>query len=169
MEHRKLTTTDASAYNELRCEMLREHPDAFGDSLEEHLARGLAEVERRLAAGADSQVFGAFLEGRLVGAAGYFRESHKKARHIATIVGVYIRLEARGQGASRALIERALATLREIGVDLVQLDVGSHNAPARRVYESLGFVKTGVLPRALRVNGIDYDEDHMVLDLRARD
>ena len=67
------------------------------------------------------------------------------------------------------MIERALATLREIGVDLLQLDVGSHNAPAQRIYESLGFVKTGVLPRALRVNGIDYDEDHMVLDLRARD
>ena len=166
MEYRRLTSADAPAYNELRCEMLRGHPDAFGDSLEEHLARGLAEVERRLGAGEDSQVFGAFLYGQLVGAAGFFRESHNKARHIATIWGVYTRPHARGHGVSAALIKLALNTLRGLGVDLVQLDVGSHNVQARRTYESLGFVKTGVWPRALRVDGVDYDEDHMVLDLR---
>ena len=45
---------------------------------------------------------------------------------------------------------------------MAQLDVGSHNTAARKLYASLGFVKTGVWPRALRVNGVDYDEDHMV-------
>lgn len=166
MEYRKLTTADAPAYNDLRREMLRAHPDAFGDSLEEHLARGLADVERRLAGREHSQVFGAFLDGQLVGAAGFYRESHEKARHVATIWGVYTRPHARGQGVSAALIKLALDALRGLGVDLVQLDVGSHNAPARRVYEKLGFVKTGLWPRALRVHGVDYDEDHMVLDLR---
>ncbi|HRJ77507.1 GNAT family N-acetyltransferase [bacterium] len=168
MEYRKLSTADAHAYNELRCEMLRAHPDAFGDSLEEHLARGFAEVQRRLEGKEDSQVFGAFLDGHLVGAAGFFRESHNKARHVATIWGVYTRPQVRGQGVSAALIKLALEALRGLGVDLVQLDVGSHNVPARRVYEQLGFVKTGLWPRALRVNGVDYDEDHMVLDLRRR-
>ena len=164
MNYRRLTSANAPAYNELRCEMLREHPDAFGDSLEEHLARGFAEVERRLSR-EDSAVFGAFDGDKLVGSAGYFRETHKKAGHIATIWGVYVRKAARGQGASEALIKLALEQLRKLGVDLVQLDVGSHNAPARHVYKKLGFVKTGVWPRALRVDGVDYDEDHMVLSL----
>ncbi len=164
MQYRKLNVSDAKLYHEFRCEMLREHPDAFGDSLEEHLARGLADVERRLA-GENSAVFGAFDGDMLVGSAGVFRETHTKARHLATIWGVYVRKQARGQDVGAALIQLALQTLRELGVELAQLDVGSHNTAARKLYASLGFVKTGVWPRALRVGGVDYDEDHMVVSL----
>lgn len=165
-EIRRLRRADADAYDSIRAEMLRRHPEAFGDSLAEHRARGLASVRRRLEGGEETQVFGAFDGARLVAVAGFFRESSRKARHVATIWGVYTRPAARGRGLSAALIRRALDVLRPLGVDLVTLDVGSRNRPAICVYEALGFRKTGTLPRALRVGGRDHDEDRMVLDLR---
>lgn len=63
----RLGPEDTSAYRELRLLALRLHPDAFGASYEEESALSDSDFAERLVTGA---VFGAWLEGRLIGCAG---------------------------------------------------------------------------------------------------
>ncbi len=51
---------------------------------------------------------------------------------------------ARGQGIGRALTEAAMRVARERGADTMDIGVDEPDAPARRLYESLGFTnRTG--------------------------
>ncbi len=169
MHFRRLLASDAAQYYALRAEMLRAHPDAFLTSIDEHLATDIEGIARRLGLDAnnhpESQILGALDNDALIACVGLSRITRQKQRHLADIWGVYTHPTARGQGVGKALMQLALKTLRGFGVELVQLGVGSHNLAARALYESAGFVKTGVLPKALRVNGATFDEDHMVCDL----
>ena len=47
--------------------------------------------------------------------------------------------DARGQGLGRAIAESGYNHLLEKKVDLIELDVDSSNAPALKIYSSLGF------------------------------
>ena len=53
----------------------------------------------------------------------------------------------RGQGVGRLLLERALADCRAHGVSAVHLEVRPSSAPAIALYETFGFVRTGVRKR----------------------
>jgi mycothiol synthase len=53
------------------------------------------------------------------------------------VIGVDPRVHARGLG--RALTVAGMHRLRDIGAEVIELYVESDNAPARRLYESLGF------------------------------
>jgi RimJ/RimL family protein N-acetyltransferase len=48
----------------------------------------------------------------------------------------------------------------------VRLCVNAENVAAKRLYAAIGFSTFGVEPRAMRVGGEFYDEEHMVLELR---
>jgi ribosomal protein S18 acetylase RimI-like enzyme len=47
---------------------------------------------------------------------------------------------------------------------LVQLSVVKENRPARRLYESAGFLEFGMEPKASKLGDKYYDEAHMALD-----
>ena len=47
--------------------------------------------------------------------------------------------DARGQGLGRAIAETGFNHLLEIGVDAIELDVDSTNAPAIKIYSAMGF------------------------------
>jgi len=55
------------------------------------------------------------------------------------IEDVFVEQRARGAGLGGALVEAALERARERGCRRVDLDVDNDNAPARALYESLGF------------------------------
>jgi RimJ/RimL family protein N-acetyltransferase len=125
-----------------------------------------AVVERR---SADASFFGehptleayfvAHMEDRL---AGYLRLAQPiplpSNAHIRQIQGLAVFTWARGRGVARALIEAALDAAREQGARRVTLRVLGHNAPARALYESLGFVVDGVLPGEFLLDG-EYVDD----------
>lgn len=48
---------------------------------------------------------------------------------------------------------------------LEQLNLGvvSTNEPAKRLYESMGFKTYGIEKRAIKMNGVYNDDEHMVL------
>lgn len=48
------------------------------------------------------------------------------------------------------------------GVEQITLAVTSSNHAAVGLYQSVGFVQVGRIPRALRVDGLYYDELNMV-------
>ena len=89
MDIRRLGAQDAAEYRALRLRSFREHPEAFTTSFEELLAQPLADTEKRLR-DPNAMFWGAFDRGELCGYVGLEREARAKARHKATLVGMYV-------------------------------------------------------------------------------
>ena len=83
---RILTRADAAAFWHLRLEALATQPDAFGSSPEEHRATSIDDTAARLGSEpANNFVVGAFVNGALVGIAGFYRSKNLKERHKGNI------------------------------------------------------------------------------------
>lgn len=78
--------------------------------------------------------------------------------HVRQIQGFVVAEEARGRGVGRALIRAITDEARRRGARRLTLRVLGHNTPARRLYESEGFVVEGVLPEEFLLAG-EYVDD----------
>lgn len=166
---RPLTEADATAYRSLRLQALRDHPEAFGASYEDEVARSLEMTARRLDGGPLNRVFGAFAGDDLVGTAGFIVPDRSlKSCHKGLLVGVHVAPAHRGHGLGRALVTAVIDHARA-HVVLLQAGVGVANTPALRLYESLGFRHYGREDKALRVDGVFIDEALIVLDFTVED
>ena len=150
---RRLAPADAGAYRELRLAALANHPQAFGSSHEDEVRFDDDRWYQRLSGGADLATFGAAVDGQLVGTATCVRESHRKERHRACLVGMYVTPAARGRGIGAQLVTAVISHARDHGVDQLEL------------YERAGFRAWGTRPDALRVEGRSWDEIAMALRL----
>ncbi len=165
LELRPLGPDDAEVYRTLRLEALERDPRAFGRSLEEYRKEPLETVRIRFES-PDATTLGAFVDSELVGMASLVRRSGQKERHKADIYGVYVTKSARGRGFSRALLTGLLEKAREMpGLEQVMISVSVTQHAARGLYASLGFVRYGLEPRALKVDDEYVDEEHMILML----
>jgi ribosomal protein S18 acetylase RimI-like enzyme len=156
---RRLSGADAGVFQTLRLEALEHHPAAFAATPEEEAGRSLEEVALRLETGA---VFGAFVDGRLAGSAGFVRPERIKKCHKGVLWGVYVRPEVRGQGLGRALVENVIAHARE-RVEQLHATVSTTNQAARELYRQLGFQIYGLEPRGLKVGDRYFDQELLVL------
>ncbi|RZJ25593.1 MAG: GNAT family N-acetyltransferase [Haliea sp.] len=161
---RRLVPTDAPAYRPLRLRALREHPEAFTSSYEEHVAAPLAETERRLAS-STATLWGAFDDDKLCGAVGLDRETRTKARHKASLVAMYVAPEHGGRGIGHKLVDALVQEARGEGLELLVLTVTEGNHKAIQLYERAGFRSFGVEPRAIKVAGRAWAKNHMYLNL----
>ncbi|CAM5603191.1 GNAT family N-acetyltransferase [Streptomyces sp. HUAS 31] len=73
--------------------------------------------------------------------------------HVRQIQGLAVSDEARGHGVGRALIRAVVEEARRRGARRLTLRVLGHNTPARKLYESEGFVVEGVLPEEFFLEG----------------
>ncbi len=166
---RPLTAADAAAYRALRLQALRDHPKAFGASYEDEVARSLEITAKRLDGGPLNCVFGAFAGDDLVGTAGFIvPDRSPKSRHKGLLVGVHVAPAHRGRALGRRLVAAVIDHARA-HIMLLQAGVGVTNAPALRLYESLGFRQYGLEEKALRVDGVFIDEALIVLDFTVED
>jgi ribosomal protein S18 acetylase RimI-like enzyme len=167
MHLRLLTPDDAEAFWQLRLEMLRNDPESFADSAEEHEQTTVETVRQRLAAGdpAENFVVGAFEDGNLIGTAGFFRRPNNKERHKGHVWGVYVSPSQRGKGVGKALMQEIISRARQIaGIEQITL-VASAKLPAQELYESVGFKGYGIELHSLKIGKYYVDDILMVLIL----
>ena len=158
---RRLTPQDAALFRDLRLEALECSPEGFASTLEAERTRPVEGFAERLAS---SAVFVAFDGKTPLGMAGFRAHGGAKMAHKGMLWGMYVRPEARGRAVGRRLVE-ALLAYAAAEVEIVQLAVTTDNAPARRLYASLGFVEYGVERRSLKHAGRYWDDVLMAKDL----
>jgi ribosomal protein S18 acetylase RimI-like enzyme len=158
---RRLLPEDAAQYREIRLEGLRVSPEAFGNTFEVENARPIELFADRIR---DSETMGAFEGAEILGVAGLRANPGPKESHKGTLVGMYVRPQARNRGVGRRLVEAVMEVARRRGVELLQLAVVSDNEPARRLYARLGFVEYGIEKKSLKQGGRYTDEVLMVKD-----
>lgn len=140
------------------------HPDAFTSTVAEREKRPPAWWKARLSDEPDTArlVLGAFDGSTLVGVVGLSFERRERARHKATLFGMYVRPPWRGRGIGRQLVVAALThACKRPGVRVIQLTVTEGNVPAVALYESCGFVRFGVEPMAIAVGSEYLAKVHM--------
>jgi len=168
VEHlRPLEASDVDAYRRLRLEALQNEPKAFGSSFEAEIGRRLSHYRERLTHSPENYVLGAWVGDALIGIVGLVRETAPNRAHVASVWGMYVSPRERRRGVARRLLQDVIARSRRLpGIERLRVTVLSDNAQARRFYESLGFRAWGSEPAALKVDGVDYDEIHLGLELR---
>ena len=154
IEVRQLLPIDAALYRDIRLEALKLSPEAFGSAFETEHAEALTWFADRLES---SAVFGAFDGTDLVGTAGFFIRQGRKETHKGVLWGMYVRPEARKAGVGKQLAEAVIDHACQC-VELIQLTVVSGNEPARRLYDSLGFIEYGIEKNSLKQDGHYWDE-----------
>lgn len=156
---RLLTPADASLYRAIRLEALAAHPEAFSSTFAREQEKPLAWFEERLKM---SDVFGAFIDGEIVGVAGFRRQDGPQTMHKADLWGMYVRQSAGRAGVGRRLVDAVIGHAAK-HVEKLQLTVASKNEAALRLYKAAGFVEYGREVKALKQNGRYFDEVLMEL------
>ncbi|MBE9029086.1 GNAT family N-acetyltransferase [filamentous cyanobacterium LEGE 11480] len=164
-----ITPEYAKAYNHLVKRGLREHPSSFDADIaqlekrrDRAVARGLQRFDRL-----NGCLLGAFDEAdKLVGTAMAIRRSAPKQSHQAEVLFVYVPIEHQGKGIAKKLMTYLILSARHLnGIEQLYLTVNLNGSAARALYVSFGFQSAGVVPRAVRVDGDYFDQEHMWLAL----
>lgn len=181
---RRLAPSDRDQYRALAIRGYTDHPEAFTSSAAERSALPLQWWEKRLTLSGSSEViFGAFKSAsdddlvpdhqlsytQLVGVAGLSLELREKTQHKATLIGMYISPEARGQKVGQQLVHAVLDHAKTISnLRIVQLTVTVGNLSAQTLYEQCGFETFGIELFAVLWQGQFYSKRHMTIDLGVR-
>ena len=159
---RRLRSDDAASFRAIRLEALKANPELLRSTFALEDKLDVAWFARRLE---DAHIVGAFREGELVGTAGFSIQQGQPNAHKGRLFGMYVRSSSRNLGVGRLLLRAVLDVARE-NVELIQLSVVRDNGPARRLYESAGFLEFGVETKASKYGDKYYDEALMALDFR---
>ena len=161
----RLDASHALAYRELMLEAYDRHPQAFTSSVRERATMPLSWWEARLTSKLDA-VLGAFEGGTLAGIVGLAFEPREKARHKATLFGMYVSADFRRHGLGHELVQAALTEAHSHpALKLIQLTVTAGNDAAFNLYQRCGFIQFGLEPLAVRVGEDYFDEIHMWREL----
>ena len=154
----RATVDEAKAFYDLRVRALRDHPEAFGESLTERLEKTVDDMRRYIEKQTENDVFlGAHVD-ELVGTIHIHRPARLKRRHRAHIGAMYVAPEARHQGIGRAILHAAVKHARSLGgIEQIVLAVTAGNDPARRLYEGAGFKAYARDPRYLKIGDTYHD------------
>ena len=154
LEHMRQTSAET--------EFMSRYPEEITVSVETE-ARFLQMIEND----ADNFMLAAYISGRMVGNAGVTRvRDNIKYRHRATF-GISLREEVCDLGLGTIMMKEILEIVKQTAFEQLELSVFGDNLRAIHLYEKIGFVKVGVMPRAYRLkNGSYHDEVQMVYRLK---
>ena len=144
---RQLGPDEARARTTELAALLQEAVDAgmaLGQLAPVDTERAFAEMIEALEPG-ERLLFGAFLDGELVGTAQFERASHANSRHRAEIQRVVVRGDVQRQGVGRELMCALEAAASALRITLLWLTTHDR-MPACAFYERLGYERLGVMP-----------------------
>ena len=141
MEVRQTRADDWEALRQLRLRALADAPGAFASTLEAELAFPDDVWRGRAGDGTASATFIASEGGVDIGLATIFAEPDTPGR--THLVSMWVDPGHRRRGVARGLIELAVGWAAEHQAGEVILWVADQNAPARRLYQRIGFRPTG--------------------------
>jgi ribosomal protein S18 acetylase RimI-like enzyme len=103
-------------------------------------------------------------EGRV---RGFYKAQRQQGRsaHAASLGTIAIDPAEQGSGLARAMLDEAIAALRQEGVRRIALTVEADNPRALRFYQKLGFEVEGRLRAAYRRAGAAADVDQLLMAL----
>lgn len=162
---RALNEQDAEAFHAMRLQATQNYPAGIVTTYDEEAQRTPEASRARVSPGADETVFGAFDGETLVGITGLYRDPRRKVAHKGLIWGVFVDPAYRRGGVGRQLLESAIDHARGMRLLQIHLVVSALNPRAQALYRSFGFVRYGVEPRGLCVDGEYADDELMVLFL----
>lgn len=166
IEVRVLTSQDVESYRVVRHTVLSSDPVAFVTTAAEFAARDVAGIAAQIIPTEQAVTFGAFLAGELGGILSLARETRPSIRHRASIYGVGVLKEARGQSAGNALMQAAIQHAEQWeGLTSLHLAVVETQHTARQLYERHGFKVWGMQPDAVRHAGQSYAEHWLIREL----
>jgi GNAT superfamily N-acetyltransferase len=167
IEIRQLRVTDAPAFSMLRRELTANNPIPMGLTMEEELSRSLESFEEQLSYPAPNAAFGAFCDGELVGSAAVAWQSRfASSRHKVILWGTFVSPRYRRRGVGRRVVVRAMEHARAHAVRRINLTMYAPNDAAELLYRSIGFVRYGVEPEAVCLDGVFYDGVQMSVLLK---
>jgi L-amino acid N-acyltransferase YncA len=155
MHVRALTGQDLRAYRDLHRFGMTESPLGFVDVHETDAVRPDAEVAAMLERG---EGWGVFESERLMGKLTVDALPYPSLAHAFWVHAVYVHPDARGSGASAALMQAAIDAAAAKGARRIVLWVNDANTTARRFYDRIGFREVGRIPGGIRV-GERYADD----------
>lgn len=160
---RSIGAEDAEALSAFRLATYREtyfmarYPEE-GANLEA-VQKGLAGSE----ASALNFEVGAFAGEKLVGEFGVAQvRPHIKYRHRA-VMGISVLKDYWGCGLGSYLMQLAIDQTRTNGFEQLELGVYSDNTRAIHLYEKVGFVRCGILPRAFKLKDGTYRDEILMV------
>ena len=168
---REIETRDASQFRLFTNSLAREkatNPGLFIIDPERELTgREAKEAVSRMRKAIDAKTMisvAAFDGPRLVGACEVYRPKHDEIRHTG-LLDIAILPGHRGIGLGELMMKETLMLARRSGIWLVELRVFATNVPAIRLYEKMGFKRSGLVPDMIKKDGRYIDDVQMYVDL----
>lgn len=162
-----LTATHAMAYKALMLHAYEQAADSFTSTPQERALEPDSWWRGRIVDPSGlTWVWGAFAGAELAGTVAVEYGAKTKTRHKGLVVAMFVHENFRGQGLARKLMLAAIEHgIKRRGLRVLQLEVTQGNAPAERLYRSLGFEPFGVEPMAVCAPDGYRSKVHMWLDL----
>ena len=145
MDVRRLRADEWPRWRDLRLELLKDSPEAFGSTYDETLVRADESWQEYVAAAATSDTSAIYVveDGeRWLACAGTYADPDEHGD--VWLFTVWTRPEARGRGLQKRLVHTLMDWAAAQGHGSMKLWVTDDNDIARSCYESLGFTSTGV-------------------------
>lgn len=146
MEVRRMRADEVEPYREVRLRSLLEAPDAFFATYEEEAAFEHGVWLRRAVDGAESMEAASFILDRGDGQFGgtVFVRVNPYEPYDSMVAAMWLDADLRGDGWADRLLTMAEDFARAAGSAYVELWVEGDNPRARRFYERLGYVPSGI-------------------------
>jgi len=115
----------------------------------EWLGRRLAAIEKGSLVSSVAE-----LNGRVVASSEVEQRTpqYPELSHVG-VLGIAILKDARGLGLGTILMQSLIQLSKQIGLKVIILDMFATNTVARRLYEKVGFVEVGKIPKAIYRDG----------------
>ncbi len=136
------------------------YPDEWNETIEDE-ARFLQEINLS----DDTLMIVCCLNGRIIGSCTIYFNKFRKERHRASI-SLAVLKEYWGKGIGTLMIDELISVAKNQGVTQLELDYFEGNERARSLYIKAGFIQTGEIPNAIKLDdGRVLKEIHMIKNL----